>query len=69
MRRSVLDLLASRRSKDLDSLREQVVPWLIKTAWQKGLTQRYTSSKLREPLVHESLKLNSQSSTRPVAIH
>ena len=45
MRRTFLDLLASRRAKDLDSLREQVIPWLIKTTWQKGLTQRYTPSK------------------------
>lgn len=44
MRRTFLDLLASRRAKDLDSLREQVIPWLIKTTWQKGLTQRYTPS-------------------------
>ena len=42
-----MDLLASRRAKDLDSLREQVIPWLIKTAWQKGLAQRYSPSKLR----------------------
>jgi translation initiation factor eIF-2B subunit gamma len=45
MRRTFLDLLASRRAKDLDSLREQVIPWLIKTAWQKGLAQRYSPSK------------------------
>jgi translation initiation factor eIF-2B subunit gamma len=44
MRRTFLDLLASRRAKDLDSLREQVIPWLIKTAWQKGLSQRYSPS-------------------------
>ena len=45
MRRTFLDLLASRRAKDLDSLREQVIPWLIKTAWQKGLAQRYSPSR------------------------
>ncbi|CAD6573277.1 MAG: hypothetical protein TREMPRED_000764 [Tremellales sp. Tagirdzhanova-0007] len=41
-RRTILDLLASRRSKDLDSIREQVVPWLIKGGWQKGLKERWT---------------------------
>lgn len=46
MRRTFLDLLASRRAKDLDSLREQVIPWLLKTTWQKGLTQRYSPSTL-----------------------
>jgi translation initiation factor eIF-2B subunit gamma len=49
MRRTFLDLLASRRAKDLDSLREQVIPWLIKTAWQKGLSQRYSPSELYMP--------------------
>lgn len=43
-RRTVLDLLATRRSKDLDSMREQVVPWLIKGGWQKGLGERWAPS-------------------------
>ncbi|WVF69850.1 hypothetical protein IAT40_004631 [Kwoniella sp. CBS 6097] len=41
LRRTVLDLLSTRRSKDLDSMREQVIPWLIKGGWQKGLGQRW----------------------------
>ncbi|KAK8846815.1 hypothetical protein IAR55_005903 [Kwoniella newhampshirensis] len=40
-RRTVLDLLSTRRTKDLDSMREQVVPWLIKGGWQKGLGERW----------------------------
>ncbi|KAK6903908.1 translation initiation factor eIF-2B subunit gamma [Kwoniella mangroviensis CBS 8886] len=41
LRRTVLDLLSTRRSKDLDSMREQVIPWLIKGGWQKGLGRRW----------------------------
>ncbi|WWC87061.1 uncharacterized protein L201_001946 [Kwoniella dendrophila CBS 6074] len=41
LRRTVLDLLTTRRSKDLDSMREQVIPWLIKGGWQKGLGRRW----------------------------
>lgn len=43
-RRTVLDLLASRRSKDLSSMREQFVPWLLKGAWQYGLSQQWAQS-------------------------
>ncbi|KAL1408711.1 Translation initiation factor eIF-2B subunit gamma [Vanrija albida] len=42
-RRTVLDLLATRRSKELSSLREQFVPWLIKGAWQEGLGHRWAT--------------------------
>ncbi|WWC67781.1 uncharacterized protein I206_101693 [Kwoniella pini CBS 10737] len=41
LRRTVLDLLSTRRTKDLDSMREQVIPWLIKGGWQKGLGRRW----------------------------
>ncbi|ORY27777.1 nucleotide-diphospho-sugar transferase [Naematelia encephala] len=40
-RRTILDLMATRRSKDLDSMREQVVPWLVKGGWQKGLQKSW----------------------------
>jgi translation initiation factor eIF-2B subunit gamma len=40
-RRSVLDLLATRRSKDLSSVKEQFVPWLLKGAWQTGLAEQW----------------------------
>lgn len=43
-RRTVLDLLATRRSKDLTSVREQFVPWLLKGQWQAGLSERWTPS-------------------------
>lgn len=43
-RRTVLDLLATRRSKDLSSIREQFVPWLLKGAWQEGLGHRWAPS-------------------------
>lgn len=43
-RRTVLDLLATRRSKDLTSVREQFVPWLVKGAWQNGLGHEWTTS-------------------------
>ncbi|WVQ84286.1 hypothetical protein IAT38_006438 [Cryptococcus sp. DSM 104549] len=52
-RRTFLDLLSTRRSKDLDSMREQVVPWLIKGGWQKALGQRwaqYLDPPNRDPL-------------------
>ncbi|WRT64931.1 uncharacterized protein IL334_001871 [Kwoniella shivajii] len=41
LRRTFLDLLSTRRTKDLDSMREQVIPWLIKGAWQKGLGRQW----------------------------
>ncbi|WWC59419.1 uncharacterized protein I303_101975 [Kwoniella dejecticola CBS 10117] len=41
LRRTVLDLLSTRRTKDLDSMREQVIPWLNKGGWQKGLGRRW----------------------------
>lgn len=44
-RRTVLDLLATRRGKDLTSVREQFVPWLLKGQWQAGLAARWTPSK------------------------
>lgn len=43
-RRTVLDLLATRRSKDLSSIREQFVPWLVKGAWQQGLGHQWAPS-------------------------
>jgi len=45
-RRTVLDLLAGRRSRDLDSMREQVIPWLVKGGWQRELGERWEKSKL-----------------------
>lgn len=46
-RRTVLDLLATRRSKDLSSVREQFVPWLVKGAWQEGLAHAWTPSEFQ----------------------
>lgn len=43
-RRTVLDLIATRRSKDLTSVREQFVPWLLKGAWQDGLGHKWAPS-------------------------
>jgi translation initiation factor eIF-2B subunit gamma len=43
-RRTVLDLLATRRSKDLSSVREQFVPWLVKGAWQQDLGHKWAPS-------------------------
>lgn len=43
-RRTVLDLLATRRGRDLSSVREQFVPWLLKGAWQEGLGHRWAPS-------------------------
>ena len=42
-RRTFLDLLADRQTRDLDSMREQVVPWLVKGSWQKGLADKWSS--------------------------
>lgn len=44
-RRTVLDLLAQRKPRDLDSLKEQIVPWLAKGSWQRGLSEQWSSSK------------------------
>ena len=60
MRRTVLDLLATRRPRDLASVKEQVVPWLIKGAWQGELSERWASS---ESL--DMAKLLLTSSTQP----
>ena len=51
-RRTVLDLLATRRPRDLASIREQFVPWLIKGAWQSGLSRRWASSELLSSSTH-----------------
>ncbi|GMK55435.1 hypothetical protein CspeluHIS016_0204910 [Cutaneotrichosporon spelunceum] len=40
-RRTVLDLLATRRDRDLTSVREQFVPWLLKGQWQAGLADAW----------------------------
>ena len=57
-RRSVLDLLATRRPRDLDSMKEQVVPWLVKGSWQKGLSDEWSKSKsLSTVLTQSSLLL------------
>ncbi|WWD22125.1 hypothetical protein CI109_106614 [Kwoniella shandongensis] len=60
-RRTVLDLLSTRRTKDLDSMREQVVPWLIKGGWQKGLGERWAhilNPPRKDPLA-EALSLST----------
>ncbi|TXT10810.1 hypothetical protein VHUM_02315 [Vanrija humicola] len=52
-RNTVLDLLATRRSSELSSLREQFVPYLLKGAWQDGLGHRWAtilSPPRRDPL-------------------
>ncbi|BEI85373.1 hypothetical protein CcaverHIS002_0507740 [Cutaneotrichosporon cavernicola] len=41
-RRTVLDLLSTRRDRDLTSVREQFVPWLLKGAWQSGLAEKWS---------------------------
>ncbi|CAK9780888.1 translation initiation factor [Cutaneotrichosporon oleaginosum] len=41
LRRTVLDLLASRRSRDLTSMKEQFIPWLLKGTWQTGLAEQW----------------------------
>ena len=41
----MLELLAQRRPRDLASVREQFVPWLIKGAWQKELNEKWAPSK------------------------
>ncbi|KAL7419109.1 Translation initiation factor eIF-2B subunit gamma [Cryptotrichosporon argae] len=64
-RRTVLDLLAQRRPRDLDSVREQVVPWLVKGAWQEGLGQKWApilNPPKRDPL---AAALAASTSARP----
>ena len=43
-RRTFLDLLSTRRPRDLDSIKEQIVPWLIKGGWQRKLQERWDPS-------------------------
>ena len=43
-RRTVLDLISARRPKDLDSVREQIVPWLCKGSWQESLWKSWDQS-------------------------
>ncbi|ODN81587.1 hypothetical protein L202_02000 [Cryptococcus amylolentus CBS 6039] len=78
-RRTFLDLLATRRAKDLGSMKDQVVPWLIKGGWQRGLGEKWApilDPPTRDPLaealarsttapVSRSLLFHSQSSPSP----
>lgn len=43
-RRQVLDLMMTKDPKDLDSIREDVVPWLVKGGWQEGLRRQWKES-------------------------
>lgn len=43
-RRAVLDLMMTREPKDLESVREDLVPWLVKGGWQEGLREKWSSS-------------------------
>ena len=57
LRRNVLDLLATRDPRDLGSIREQIVPWLVKGGWQKGLARKWSPSGLSIVLfAHMSLE-------------
>lgn len=56
-RRTVLDLLATRRGRDLSSVREQFVPWLVKGAWQEGLGHRWAPSECRVGYIADSSSL------------
>lgn len=40
-KRQVLDLMMTKDPKDLDSLREDLVPWLIKGGWQANLRSKW----------------------------
>lgn len=43
-RRQVLDLVMTKDPKDLDSIREDIVPWLVKGGWQEGLSRQWKES-------------------------
>jgi len=69
LRRTILDLLMTRRSKDLDSMREQVIPWLIKGGWQKGLSERWAPSEsVKTPGCEGAHTLRSTESTEKRSI-
>lgn len=66
-RRTFLDLLADRQTRDLDSMREQVVPWLVKGSWQKGLADKWSTvlgPEGRDPL-EAALERSTTQSTLP----
>ncbi|EIW65474.1 hypothetical protein TREMEDRAFT_72589 [Tremella mesenterica DSM 1558] len=67
-RHAVLELLASRQTRDLDSVREQVVPWLVKGAWQKGLSSRWQPTldpPGRDPLASALLRSTTLTHNHP----
>lgn len=45
-RRAVLDLMMTREPKDLESVREDLVPWLVKGGWQDGLREKWAAGEL-----------------------
>lgn len=46
-RRSVLDLMMSKDPRDLESIKENLVPWLVKGGWQDGVRAKWNQSAYR----------------------
>lgn len=46
-RRAVFDLMMTKDPKDLESIREDLVPWLVKGGWQDSLQTRWHQGKSR----------------------
>lgn len=43
-RRPVLDLMMSKDPRDLESIKENLVPWLVKGGWQDGVRAKWNQS-------------------------
>lgn len=50
-RRAVLDLMMSKDPRDLESIKENLVPWLVKGGWQDGVREKWNSSTSMFPLL------------------
>lgn len=48
-KRSVLDLIMTRDPRDLESLREDFIPWLVKGGWQSALREKWNPGKFVAP--------------------
>lgn len=44
-RRAVMDLMMSKDPRDLESIKENLVPWLVKGGWQDGVREKWNPSR------------------------
>jgi translation initiation factor eIF-2B subunit gamma len=76
-RRPVLDLMTSKDPRDLESIKENFVPWLVKGGWQDSVRAKWNQSKHRRSRERSSrliarlalAVLNHTSDPLAVALH